>query len=143
VAEMDDDAKAVHLANLAFYRAFRGRSYTAMEAIWAKRAPVACIHPGMDVISGRVEVLKSWRGILAHEGSPQLVCDRVEIQVLGDIAYATCLEGTSGDAPALVATNIYVREDETWRLLLHQAGPLSRKNRFDPLPNPPDPAKWN
>jgi len=140
---MDDDAEAVRLANEAFYRAFRGRSYAAMESIWAKQAPVACMHPGMDVIRGRPEVLKSWRGILSHEGSPQLVCDRVEVHLVGDVAYVTCLEGTAGDPPALVATNVYVREGETWRMLLHQAGPLTRKERLEPLPGPPDPKTWN
>ncbi|RLB51392.1 MAG: DUF4440 domain-containing protein [Deltaproteobacteria bacterium] len=140
---MDDDAEVVRLANEAFYRAFRARSYPAMEAIWAKEAPVACMHPGMDVIFGRAEVLKSWRGILAHGGAPKLVCARVEVRLLGTTAYVTCLEGTSGDPPALIATNIYVREDDTWRMALHQAGPLTQKNRLEPLPPPPDPKVWN
>ena len=32
-------------ANAVFYQAFATRDVTAMEAIWAVEAPVACTHP--------------------------------------------------------------------------------------------------
>ena len=42
------DADAVLAANLEFYRAFTMRDVAAMDALWARDAPVACLHPGMD-----------------------------------------------------------------------------------------------
>lgn len=135
VTQREDEVRA---SNDEFYRAFRERDLEAMEAIWARRAPVALMHPGMDVIVGRVEVMRSWRGILAHEGAPRLQCARVQVHVLGDTAYVTCLEGTAGDRPALIATNVFTREDGLWRMVHHQAAPLSVRVQHDPLGEPPE-----
>jgi len=115
----------------------------AMDAIWARVAPVACMHPGMDVIVGRDAVMKSWRGILSHDEAPRLQCARVQVHVLGDTAYVTCLEGTAGDRPALIATNVFAREEGTWRIVHHQAAPLSVRVAHEPLGKDPDPRTLN
>jgi ketosteroid isomerase-like protein len=134
-----DDAALVLAANDAFYRAFRDRDYPKMVTLWAKKAPVACMHPGMDVIHGRENVLRSFRGILTHEGSPELVCTRVEVKILGETAFVTCLEGALGQKPALIATNVFVREDGIWRMVCHQAGALTQRERFERIEKDPDP----
>jgi ketosteroid isomerase-like protein len=134
---------AVRAINEAFYRAFRERDLAAMEELWAARAPVACMHPGMDAIVGRDRVIESWRGILAHDGAPRLLCTAVEVHLLGDTAFVTCLEGTAGDPPALVATNVFVEEDGAWRIVCHQAGPLNTRSRHAPIEGPPDPHSVN
>lgn len=140
-----DDSALVREANDTFYKAFRERDYPKMMTLWAKRAPVACMHPGMDVIHGRERVLRSFRGILTHEGSPALVCTRVEVKVLGDSAFVTCLEGAAGQKPALIATNVFVREDGLWRMVLHQAGALSQREQHETIEPEPDPGSkvWN
>ena len=61
-----NDSDAVLAANLEFYRAFTTRDVAAMEALWARQAPVACVHPGWPVLADRDAVLESWRGILAN-----------------------------------------------------------------------------
>ena len=43
---MIPDEHAVLAANAAFYRAFAERDVDAMDALWARSIPVACIHPG-------------------------------------------------------------------------------------------------
>lgn len=140
MSQVEDEVRA---SNEAFYRAFRERDVEAMEAVWARRAPVACMHPGMDVIVGREGVMKSWRGILSHEDAPPIQCARAQVHVIGDSAYVTCLEGTAGDRPALIATNVFTREDGLWRLVHHQAAPLSVRVRHDPREAPPDPRTLN
>ncbi|MEM1417930.1 MAG: nuclear transport factor 2 family protein [Myxococcota bacterium] len=121
----DPLAVEVRAANAAFYRAFRDRDGAAMERLWAEHVPVACIHPGMNAVRGRDEVMRSWRGILAHPHAPALVCSDVRVHVLGTSAFVTCLEGTEADPPRLVATNVFVRESGFWRIAHHQAGPLA------------------
>ena len=69
-----DDSDAVLAANLEFYRAFTMRDVAAMEALWARRAPVACVHPGWPALADRDAVMESWRGILANPESPRIVC---------------------------------------------------------------------
>jgi ketosteroid isomerase-like protein len=122
---MDSIERAVLDVNLAFYDAFLARDLAAMERIWALSAPVACMHPGLAPILGRVEVIRSFRGILAHPEAPSIVCSDAHAHVLGTSAFVTCLEGTAGDAPRLAATNVFTLEDGRWRLVHHQAGPLT------------------
>ncbi len=110
-------------ANEAFYRAFADRDPAAMAALWAERHPVACIHPGWDVLAGRLEVLASWRGILESPDAPSISCSLAEAHLLGDTAFVTCHEIVSGGR--LAATNVFVRESGAWRIVHHQATPIA------------------
>jgi len=136
---MGDREDAIRASNEAFYRAFRERDVDAMEAVWARSGPVACLHPGMEVVVGRHDVLESWRGILEHEDAPRIHCTRVRVHVLGETAFVTCLEGT----PALAATNVFTREEDVWRMVHHQAGPLSVRIENERIEEPPDPGALN
>ncbi len=110
-------------ANAAFYRAFGARDVGAMEALWAERHAVACIHPGWDVLDGRPAVLESWRGILGSTEAPEVSCSLAEARVLGDAAFVTCHEVLPGGR--LAATNVFVREGGAWRMVHHQATPIA------------------
>jgi ketosteroid isomerase-like protein len=109
-------------ANQAFYDAFRSEDALAMEALWAQRAPVACIHPGWAALVGREKVMSSWRAIMSS-GAPPIRVTAPRVQVLGDVAYVLCDEIVNGGR--LVATNIFVREDGQWLLVHHHAGPVA------------------
>jgi hypothetical protein len=54
-----NDSDAVLAANLEFYRAFTTRDVDAMEALWARQAPVACVHPGWPPLADRKAVMES------------------------------------------------------------------------------------
>jgi hypothetical protein len=109
--------------NEAFYRAFAGRDAGAMDGLWAIGHPVACIHPGWDVLDGREAVLASWRRILGSDDAPEIACSLAEARVLGEVAIVTCHEAIG--AGRLAATNVFVRERGAWRLVLHQASPIA------------------
>ncbi len=110
-------------ANQAFYRAFAMRDADALDALWAHHAPVACVHPGWDVLDGRAEVVGSFRAILESAGAPDVRCTEAQARLLGDAAFVTCHELVAG--ARLVAVNLFVREDGAWRLVHHQATPLA------------------
>jgi ketosteroid isomerase-like protein len=118
-------------ANEAFYRAFAEHDADAMAALWAEASPVACIHPGWDVLDGRDAVLASWRRILGSEGAPEIACALAEARVLGDVAFVTCQEVIDGSR--LAATNVFVREGGGWRMVHHQAAPIA-PGQARPLP---------
>jgi hypothetical protein len=118
-------AAAVLDANATFYRAFSSGDFAAMSELWAAHAPVACLHPGARALIGRTRVLESWNQILGETPRFELRCERPIAHVFGDAALVTCYEG-SGDEPAhLVATNGFVLEGGLWRMVHHQAGPVS------------------
>ena len=116
------DSDAVLAANLEFYRAFTARDLVAMEALWARVAPVACIHPGWPALADRDAVIESWRGILANPGAPRIACYDERVMVYGEVALVVCEEELDG--ATLIASNLFVREDGAWRIAHHQAGQL-------------------
>src|SRR5580692_4329846 len=117
---------AIARANASFYRAFTQGSYEAMADLWARSVPVACVHPGSPAITGRDAVLESWRMILRQPPPLAMRCDRTVVHILGEAAVVIGYEG-NGDHPAhLAATNVFVLEEGTWRMVHHHAGPLSR-----------------
>jgi len=120
---MGSDETLVLAANQAFYDAFARRDLGALDALWAERAPVACIHPGWDALHGRDEVMASFGAIFRGSGAPAIECVAPIVHVLGDTAFVICGEAIEG--AYLIATNIFVREDGRFRLCHHQAGPVS------------------
>lgn len=111
---------AVLFANESFYAAFTGRDFETMNEVWSEREAISCIHPGWTALAGREAVMESWRAILGNPQSPRVRASHAAATVLGDVAYVVCYEHLS-DA-ILVATNIFVRENDWWRLVHHQAG---------------------
>lgn len=129
------DSDEVLAANLEFYRAFATRDVAAMETLWARRAPVACVHPGWPALTDRAAVMQSWRGILANPESPRVVCYDERVLLYGDAALVICEEELDGGT--LVASNWFVREDGVWRIAHHQAGQLvARRSQPRQAPRP-------
>lgn len=125
MAAADPLEREVLEANQSFYRAFNQRDFAAMSALWAERAPVACLHPGQPLLVGREAVLRSWREILTTSPGFTLRSDDASVQLFGDTAIVYCYEG-GDDTPAhLAVTNVFVREDGVLRMVHHHAGPLS------------------
>jgi len=130
------DSDAVLAANLEFYRAFATRDLQAMDALWARQAPVACIHPGWPALADRDAIIESWRGILSSPESPRIVCYDERVFLYGDTALVVCEEELDGGT--LVASNLFVREAEGWRIAHHQAGQLMTR-----APQRPPPGRLN
>jgi ketosteroid isomerase-like protein len=122
MAEILSDLDAVLSANLEFYRAFNDRNAKAMDALWARGAAVLCVHPGWTALSGRDEVIKSWRAILANPDAPHVMCHDDRAFLYGDLAIVQCEEEL--DTGHLVATNMFVREAGAWKMIHHQASPI-------------------
>jgi ketosteroid isomerase-like protein len=128
------DLDAVLAVNAEFYTAFAERDFAAMDNLWARGSPVACIHPGWPAVTGRDAVMASWERILGNANSPAIVCLSPEAFFCGDAIFVICYERIE-DA-LLVATNIFVREDGVWRLAHHQSGPAAGEPEKPPQAAP-------
>jgi ketosteroid isomerase-like protein len=120
-------------ANEAFYDAFRREDQAAMNELWARRAPVACVHPGWSALLGRGRVMQSWRAIMEN-GSPPIRCVSPRVLRLGDTALVICEEHVGGGR--LIATNAFVHEDGQWRMVHHHAGPVGGREDPDVADDP-------
>ncbi len=121
---MNDKEESVISANDDFYRAFRDKDMTLMEELWSTGREVSVVHPGWDLLTGLGEVMMSWRQILKNSTFSNVSCDNVWVNVLDEIANVVCIEHL--DDVELIATNLFVFENDTWKLLHHQAGPLNK-----------------
>ena len=119
---MSDEA-VVLFANEAFYAAFASGDAEAMDQLWSRRETVTCIHPGWQTVTGRESVMETWTAILGGGSAPSIACKHATARALGDTAYVLCYEVVGSSV--LAATNVFVREDGTWRLVHHQAGASS------------------
>src|SRR5260370_42603991 len=119
------DSDAVLAANLEFYRAFTARDLAAMDALWARRGPVACLHQGWSALKDRDQIIESWGGILSNPDAPRIACFDEQVFLYGDVALVLCEEELDGGT--LAASNLFVREDGVWRIAHHQAGQIVRR----------------
>ncbi|GAA4050657.1 nuclear transport factor 2 family protein [Nonomuraea sp. NPDC050663] len=133
---MSVDTTAIETVNQAFYTAIENADLDKMTEVWAEdsaEGQVTCVHPGWTLLAGRSEVLRSWALIMANTTYIQFVLTDVKTSVLGDMAVLTCVENilTAGDegessfaAGKVVASNVYIRTPEGWRLWMHHGSPV-------------------
>ncbi|MEV1166928.1 nuclear transport factor 2 family protein [Nonomuraea sp. NPDC049784] len=133
---MSVDTAAIETVNQEFYAAIESGDLDKMTEIWAEDSgddQVSCVHPGWTLLSGRSEVLRSWALIMANTTYIQFVLTDVNTNVLGDVAVLTCVENilTAGDegeasfaAGKVVASNVYIRTSQGWRLWMHHGSPV-------------------
>ena len=126
--------KAVEARNADFYAAFESGDLDAMTSIWLDDEQALCVHPGALPVRGTGAINRSWALIMANTPYIQFFLTDVEISLRGDVASVTCTEnvltadehsddGSFSGAKA-VATNVFVRTGETWRLWIHHASPV-------------------
>jgi ketosteroid isomerase-like protein len=119
------DQDAVLAANLEFYRAFAARDVPAMDALWARQAPVACLHPGWTALKDREAIIESWASILSNPAAPRIACYDEQVFLYADVALVLCEEELEGGT--LAASNFFVREHGEWRMAHHHAGQIVRR----------------
>lgn len=116
-------------AESAFYLAFEARNLDAMMAVWSGHASIVCIHPLVAPLNGRAAVAAGWRSIFEAAGQ-----FRTQVEVAHEIRepdqvirvvreYLVIGHETEPRSPIL-ATNVYRKEADGWRMVLHHASPL-------------------
>ncbi|MFE4548370.1 nuclear transport factor 2 family protein [Streptomyces sp. NPDC056785] len=103
-----------------------------------EEARISCVHPGWPVLNGRGEVLRSYALIMANTEYIQFFLTDVHVSVAGDTALVTCTENILSGGPApddgdelgplvgqlVVATNVFRRTGDGWKLWSHHASPV-------------------
>jgi ketosteroid isomerase-like protein len=121
---------AVKDANQRFYAAFESLDIAQMEAVWAHDEEVECVHPGWDLLLGWDEVRERWERIFANTQRVRVAISALWVRVEGDVGWVACTARVTtafadGFDEALVqATNLFVRREGQWLLMVHHASPV-------------------
>jgi ketosteroid isomerase-like protein len=133
------DTEAVEAANTAFYEAMERGDFEEISELWLDdgATPISCVHPGWPVLSGRGEVLRSYALIMANTEYIQFFLTDLQVSLAGDVAVVTCTENILSGGPAedgaelgplvgqlVVATNVFRRTFEGWRIWSHHGSPV-------------------
>ncbi|QCX78270.1 hypothetical protein C9F11_23250 [Streptomyces sp. YIM 121038] len=108
-------------------------------------AAISCVHPGWPVLTGRGEVLRSYALIMANTEYIQFFLTDVRVSVAGDTALVSCTENILSGGPApregdelgplvgqlVVATNVFRRTSDGWKLWSHHASPVLAESGDD------------
>jgi ketosteroid isomerase-like protein len=115
-------------AEAAFYEAFMKHDLEAMMAVWADDDEVYCVHPRGPRIVGVAAVRESWRHIFGSAQNVQFhVRSQHQMQAMMVSVHSVYEQFTTADESrarnCILATNIYVRTDRGWRMMVHHASP--------------------
>ena len=121
------DAADVEEANARFYRAFEALDIEQMDRVWVHGERARCVHPGWPLLCGWDAVRASWEQIFQHTEEMRFTLGDVTVNVGGDLAWVTCTENILSEVSgrlgvtAILATNLFERAAEGWRLVHHHA----------------------
>lgn len=121
-------------AETAFYAAFESADLEAMMAVWSTGDNIVCIHPHGPRLTGAVEIRDSWRQIMANSPRMHFRIDELNSFRSEELAIRFVNEHIhigSNAAPefTILATNVYRRTSEGWRIVLHHASPTPESIR--------------
>jgi len=124
--------REIHEANRQFYRAFESLDIKRMDQVWAQEDQVYCVHPGWDLRAGWPAVRDSWVQIFNHALSMQFAITEIKVNIEGECAWVTCMENITSmmdgepQYSRVLATNIFKRQGEQWRMVHHHGSPVFR-----------------
>lgn len=159
------DVEQVEAANTAYYEAMERGDFEELSGLWlapgdlgtaedhepANGSLISCVHPGWHALSGRGEVLRSYALIMANTEYIQFFLTDVRVSVAGDTALVSCTENILSGGPApedsdelgplvgqlVVATNVFRRTPDGWKLWSHHASPVLAETDEDEADDTP------
>ena len=113
-------------AEQAFYSAFEQRDINLMMSIWCKDCETVCIHPGEPRLEGLDSIRSSWEIIFNYERNLKFELNQKKVIIENNIAIHHVVESifiNNELQSEIIATNIYLKTSEGWKMVLHHASP--------------------
>lgn len=110
-------------AESAFYDAIERGDLEAMMAVWADEEEIVCVHPGWPRLTGQDQVREGWRRIFSGPRMrvqvSQLVSASAMMVEVHSVHEMISVAGEKAASGPVVATNVYQRTAEGWRMIAH------------------------
>lgn len=119
-------------AEAAFYEALERADLEAMMEVWSEDEEVSCIHPGGPRLTGFAQVREHWAQMFKSGQRLQVhLSDQVIVSGMMFAVHSVheniLVPGAQGEGGGMrsvvVATNVYQRSGNGWRMLLHHGSP--------------------
>lgn len=112
-----------------FYEALREADIDKLMALWADDDEVFCVHPGGPRVVGQQAIRVAFEAVFAASGRIHAQPERVRRVHSIDSAVHNLVErvelhgGKGVRTGFVVATNVYLKTAQGWRMVAHHASP--------------------
>lgn len=112
----------------AFYEALQAGDIEKLMACWADEDDIVCVHPGGGRLLGALAIRASFESMFAN-GSIQARAEKVRIiESVGASVHSVLerVEVLTEQGPRhayVIATNVYQKTPQGWRMVAHHASP--------------------
>ena len=113
-----------------FYEALQQADLNKLMAVWSDDDDIACVHPGGSRVVGQAAIRASFEAIFANGAIPVQPQGVRRLAALGCAVHhlverITLAEAQGSRSAWVLATNVYVKTAQGWRLVAHHASPGS------------------
>lgn len=111
-----------------FYEALQSGDIEKLMACWADEDDIVCVHPGGARLIGAGVIRAAFEAMFAN-GSIQACAEKVHrIESMGASVHSVLerIEVLTGEGPRhayVIATNVYQKTAQGWRMIAHHASP--------------------
>ena len=126
----------------AFYDALQNADLERLMACWADDDEVVCVHPGGPSMIGLGAIRSAFEAMF-NNGSVRVRAEGVrKIEALGSAVHSVRerVELLTPEGPleaVVIATNVYHKTAQGWRLVAHHASPGTAREPQDVTDTPP------
>ena len=115
-----------------FYEALQRADIERLMAVWSDDDDVVCVHPGGPRVVGHAAIRATFEAIFANGAIPARPERHKRVESAGCAVHnllervdVTTAEGTQ--TAWVIATNVYLKTAQGWRLAAHHASPGSSR----------------
>ncbi|MDB5964498.1 MAG: hypothetical protein JWQ72_998 [Polaromonas sp.] len=126
----------------AFYEALQSGDVERLMACWADDDDIFCVHPGSGRLLGAGAIRASFEAMFAN-GTIQARPEKVHVvEAMGGACIHSVLERVevlTEDGPRhayVIATNVYQRTAQGWRMVAHHASPGTPREMLELAESP-------
>lgn len=115
----------------AFYDALSHADLDALMALWAEEEEIVCVHPGAPRLVGHAAIRASWEAIFERGGVQirpvQLHAMQNMMSAVHNVIEDVRQGPHEGSEMHILATNVYLKTPQGWRLAMHHASVVAGK----------------
>lgn len=135
------DKDLVLEVNTRFYKALGSRDLELMGTVFVHEDRAGCMHPGWIMLKGWEAIRQSWENVFDPQDQLEIKLHNLTVELEGDAAWVTCIQELNyiNRDPVMqnvsVSTNIFEKNGDGWKMVIHQASPMPLTQQEEPEDN--------